>query len=60
MTACKGYPLELQVKNFDLLHDLRYSCGWRIESDQPEHLIRYKYEIFGINMTYDMVRLDLD
>ncbi len=58
MIICPDYPLNLEVLNFNVLHELRYSCGWRLECEPLESIIRYKYELFDLNMIYEMMKVD--
>lgn len=54
MMSCQEYPRTIEITNFDLLNELRYSCGWRLESFPRGNVIRYRYEMFDVHMVYEL------
>lgn len=54
MVSCQEYPRTIEITNFDLLNELRYSCGWRLESYPKGNIIRYRYEMFDVHMVYEL------
>lgn len=52
--SCDEYPRSIEVTDFSKMNELRYSCGWRLESISSEGVIRYRYEMFDFHMLYEL------
>lgn len=58
--SCEEYPRSIEVTDFSQMNELRYSCGWRLESISKAGVIRYRYEMFDIHMLYELMVQSLD
>ena len=54
MTTCEDYPRTIEIHNFDIFNNLRYSCGWKLASTPEGSTITYIYDMLDIYMIYEL------
>ena len=70
MVPLPGYPKPiLTVSDFELLHQLRYSCGWKLDTSSipsdfpqkgcknPPEFIRFEYHMFDVHLVQELRRI---
>jgi hypothetical protein len=56
MVSCEDYPRSIEVHDFSLFNELRYSCGWKLSlpPDAGQTTVTYVYDVFDIHMVYEL------